>query len=48
MFDVLGVLECFVAFQENLMLLYKCFRFSDVMDQMFGVPCRVLSGLGFV
>ena len=28
------------------MLLYKCFRFSEVMDQMFltvRVPCRVLT-----
>ena len=24
-----------MAFQENLMLPYKCFRFSEVMDQMF-------------
>ena len=24
-----------MAFQENLMLLYACFRFSEVMDQMF-------------
>ena len=33
------------------MLLYACFRFSEVMYQMFltiRVPCRVLSGLCLV
>ena len=33
---VLGVLEIFCGVpRESLCLLYKCFRFSEVMDQMF-------------
>ena len=42
-----------MAFQENLnaSTVYTCFRFSEVMYQMFltvRVPCRVLSGLRLV
>ena len=36
MCDVLGVLGIFCGIpRESLMLLYKCFRFSEIMDQMF-------------
>ena len=36
MCDVLGVLGIFCGIQrESLMLLYKCFRFSEIMDKMF-------------
>ena len=52
MCDVLGVLGIFCGIpRESLMLLYKCFRFSEIMDQIFsraGVACRVLSGLRLV
>ena len=33
MCDVLGIF-CGIP-RESLMLLYKCFRFSEIMDQMF-------------
>ena len=36
--------EYFVAFQENLMLLYVCFRFSEVMDQLFLTVRGVVQG----
>ena len=32
---VLRTFRYFVAFKRILKLLYKCFRFSEVMDQMF-------------
>ena len=36
MCDVLGVLGIFCGIpRESLMFLYKCFRFSEIMDQMF-------------
>ena len=39
MCDVLGVLGIVCGIpRESLMLLYKCFRFSEIMDQMFLGP----------
>ena len=36
MCDVLGILGIFCGIpRESLMLLYKCFRSSEIMDQMF-------------
>ena len=36
MCDVLGVLGIFCGIpRQSLMHLYKCFRFSEIMDQMF-------------